>query len=129
MIVSFGWTTPPLLHGVKTVTRREWTDEYAAKFREGMTLDAWNTSPRNVRANPHKVATIRLTAPVLRQPAREAPESDYEAEGLAWMAERGMKVDGLRAEVFWRAWGISNPLLYVVRFEVVEYLEGPLCSS
>jgi len=39
--ISFGWTTLPLLAGVKTVTRREWKDTYAAELAARMeSIDA-----------------------------------------------------------------------------------------
>ena len=118
MIISFGWTSPALLAGVKTCTRRDWTEHHASWFRAGDLVDAWNTSPRNVRANPHKIATLRLTADVVL--SREYPVSDYEAEGLHWLDDLGYKIHGIRAKVLWLAWQQEKPALYVVRFEVVE---------
>lgn len=127
MIISFGWTTPALLAGAKTVTRRAWTPKHAAHFKAGMLVDAWNTSPRNVKGNPHKVAVIRLTQDV--QSSTLYPHEDYEAEGLRWLHEHDIKVNGVNGLDLWWDWQCHVPRLYVVRFEVVEYLEGTLASD
>lgn len=122
MIISFGWTTPALLARRKRVTRRDWDHDYAARFFEGQVCDAWNTSPRNVRGNPRKIATIRLTVKPYLEPAREAPDDDWEGEGFAYLTEIDRKVNGHTPEAMWRAWKLHNPMLYVVRFEVVEFV-------
>lgn len=122
MIISFGWTTPAILAGRKTVTRREWDPDYADRFYEGQVVDAWNTSPRNTRGNPRKIATIKLTAKPYLERAREAPDEDYEGEGFAYLTEIGRKVNGHTPEAMWRAWKLENPQLWVVRFEILEVL-------
>lgn len=125
MIISFGWTTPALLAGQKTVTRRDWHPKHAAHFSPGQLVDAWNTSPRNVQGNPHKVAVIRILDLSLQSTAA-APDSDWEAEGFEYLTQHGILVDGHTPGLHWTAWRAKPRDLYVVRFEVVEYLEGPL---
>lgn len=122
MIISFGWTTPALIAGKKTVTRRAWTPKHAAHFKAGMLADAWNTSPRNVKGNPHKVAVIRLTADPYSEMWKET-SAEYDAEGFSHMDSIGLQgtVDGILLD-----WEEHPREMYVVRFEVVEYLEGPL---
>lgn len=46
MIVSFAWTTDEYVRGLKDVTRRNWADEYAAKFVPGTFHSAYDKSPR-----------------------------------------------------------------------------------
>ena len=91
-----------------------------------MLVDAWNTSPRNVRGNPHKVATIRLTHDVFRQETRLAPAEDFEREGFAYLDEQGLTVAGVTPLALWNDWHIPehHTALCVVRFEVVDYLDG-----
>jgi len=122
IIISFGWTTPALLAGVKTVTRRDWAPQHAAKFKAGMLVDAWNTSPRNVRGDPHKIATIRILASPYIENTAEALESDFEAEGFYYLAQRGLRIDGLTPDTLWNLWHLPAAAhdLYVVRFELVE---------
>lgn len=122
MIISFGWTTPAILARRKTVTRREWDPRYADRFYEGQVLDAWNTSPRNVRGNPHKIATIKLIAKPYLEHARLAPDDDWEGEGFAYLTEIGLTVHGHTPEAMWRSWKINNPSLWVVRFEILEVI-------
>ena len=121
MIISFGWTTPALIAGCKQVTRRDWNPKHAARFKAGMLIDAWNTSPRNVRGKPHKVALIRLTAdPYLEDSAAfDVGGPDDEAEGFQWLIKHG---HGETVGDIIEGW-LSRPRpLYVVRFEVVEFL-------
>lgn len=56
-IISFAWTTPQLLRGEKTVTRRDWSDKYARQFRAGDLVQAYDKSPR---AGGKRVATIEI---------------------------------------------------------------------
>lgn len=120
MIISFGWTSPAIIARRKNVTRREWDPRYADRFYEGQVCDAWNTSPRNVRGNPRKIATIKLTAKPYLEEARLAPDEDWEGEGFAYLTEIGRMVHGHTPEAMWRGWKINNPALWVVRFEIVE---------
>lgn len=121
MIISFAHTTPALLAGRKTVTRRDWKPEHAAKFKPGMICDAWNYSPRVVKRNPHKVAEIEIVS-VTRESTKDMPDSDYAAEGFGYLDE----IEGGRYWVcFFSRWIRFPETLYVVRFKVVKYLEGP----
>ncbi len=130
MIISFGETTPALLAGAKTVTRRHWTDSHARHFKRLMRVDAWNTTPRNVKGNPHKIATIVLTEDPVSESTLMLPGKDWDAEGFAYMVEHGLTVFGEHPSDLWREWRTGKPQhFYVVRFEVVEYLEGPLAQG
>lgn len=122
MIISFGWTTPAILARRKTVTRREWDPRYADRFYEGQVCDAWNTSPRNVRGNPRKIATIRLTAKPTYELTRQAPPEDWEREGFEYLSANGHKVGKLTPEELWNQWHRHDNYarLWVVRFEIVE---------
>ena len=46
-IISFAWTTPALLAGRKTVTRRDWSDRYALLFHADDFVAGYNRSPRH----------------------------------------------------------------------------------
>lgn len=130
MILSFGYTTEALLAGSKTVTRREWNPGHAAKFTPGLLVDAWDRSPRvkpwclqNGLPAPHKVATIRIERVRL---SSLFPPADYTREGFTYMTARGLKVGTETPDEIWERWRRDRTELYVVRFEVVEYMEGPL---
>lgn len=122
MIVSFAWTTPALLAGAKTMTRRDWSISHAAKFRTGMLVDAWNYTPRVNSARrgiaiAHKVATIRIARAPYRTWSTDLTEEDYDREGFNWLRAQGLWQEV--GEVV-EAWGRDRRLLYVLEFELVE---------
>lgn len=82
MIISFSWTTPALLAGAKTVTRRQWKDSHAAKFKKGDQVDAYDRLPR-VGGKP--VGTIRIQRDPYREPICLMPDTDYFNEGFEYM--------------------------------------------
>lgn len=114
-IISFAWTTPALLAGVKTCTRREWSPRYAKSFYKGELVQAWDKLPR---AKGKRVGTIRLTAdPFL---SNEYPDSDYTNEGLRWMERNRHLIQGVSPYQFWNQWRREPKDRWVVRFELVE---------
>lgn len=82
-LISFSWTSPPLIAGRKTMTWRDWDDTYARQFKPGQLVAAYNRSPRN---HGVMVATIRITS-VEKIPISHLTDEDYELEGLAYLHE------------------------------------------
>ena len=118
-IISFGKTTPALLAGRKTVTRREWAAKHAASFAAGELVQAWNQSPR-VKGS-HRVGTIRLTEEPYLEQSDKIPLTDYEREGFGYLDEQGLRLgDNMEPGVLWRHWYSFPADLWVVRFELVE---------
>ena len=117
-IISFSWTTPALLAGAKTVTRREWSDDYAKSFHKGDFVAAYDRGPRS---GGKQIATIRLTQDPYQEHVASAPYQDYEAEGLAWIESKGLMIQGVSPYDFWLEWRDENPLVWVIKFEVVKY--------
>lgn len=116
-VISFAWTTPALLAGKKTCTRRDWNDKYADAFNRGEIVLAYDRQPR-YKGKP--VATIQLTAKPYLQSTKDAPASDYQAEGFEYLQALGKKVDGLSPAALWRAWHLYPQMMYVVRFELMR---------
>lgn len=81
LYISFGWTSPALLAGAKTVTRRDWKPGHAARFRAGLLVNAYDRLPMY---GGQIIGQVRLTADARIEPDSNAPDSDYEAEGFAW---------------------------------------------
>jgi uncharacterized protein YqfB (UPF0267 family) len=117
VIISFAWTTPALLAGAKTVTRRDWSIDHARKFKVGMLVDAWDKSPRVGRGKARKVATIRITRAPWLQRTDHLEEEDYEREGFDWLNEHG---EAAWVDATARSWSLRPRRLYVVEFELVE---------
>lgn len=118
MIISFAWTTPALLAGAKTMTRRDWKHEHAAKFTVGQIVDAWDRSPRT--GEGRKVATIRIT----REPRRESTafvgDDDFDREGFRWLYFHGTAEDRRTVDTIWTQWRFAPREVWVVEFEVVS---------
>lgn len=125
MILSFGYTTAALLAGVKTVTRRDWKprtlDSYRQALVTGNTVDGYNTSPR---VGGTWIAVVKLKG-IAVEPISAMPDSDYEAEGFAWLHARGQRPpksapfpDFSRGS--FDAWRASGATVTVVRFKLVH---------
>ncbi len=120
-IISFGKTTPALLAGAKTVTRREWAEKHARSFAAGELVQAWNHSPRVKGAK--RVGTIRLLEAPFLQSTAGLPASEYEAEGFVYMFQHDLSIDGMTPPEFWNRWKSEPRELWVVRFELVSRAE------
>lgn len=125
-IISFAYTSPALLAGAKTVTRREWNDDYAGRFRSGECVAAYDRSPR---AHGRQIAVIRLTQAPTFEPMATMPYSDYEAEGFAWLLAHpeawpktifGRKCVGNKdfSQYAFEQWRKSGGSMWVVRFQL-----------
>jgi hypothetical protein len=126
VIIAFAWTTPALLAGQKTVTRRDWSrthaERVAAAFRRGETFDAYDKSPR---FKGRKVATIRLTREPYIEMSNEIPDADWYGEGFEFAMAHGLKFENkVSAREVWDFWQSSPHPQWVVRFEVVSLEEG-----
>lgn len=129
MILSFAETTPALLAGAKTVTRREWADSHARKFTVGMPVQAWDKTPRVKGAK--RVGTVKITQSPFQQWSCQAPESDWDAEGFQYLTDNGLTLfKGQTPRQVWNLWTANHmgegdepephkycALLWVVRFE------------
>ena len=131
-IISFAYTSPALLAGVKTVTRRDWNAGYAKRFKKDKLVQAYNRSQRH---GGKRIAIIGLTQDAYLEPWSEIPETDFEAEGFEYLALH------TRYHGFWmnkndtpekrltdiRAYFIDCLKIdrseWVVRFEVMEFIK------
>lgn len=109
MIISFEWTTPLLVTGEKTVTRRDWKYNHARKFRKGDYVAAYNRSPR---AGGKQIATIKLTRSPYRQWLHDMTDEDEVKEGGVWGS----------AQKFREFMG-KDRQMWVVEFEVVSIVD------
>ena len=119
--VSFAWTTPALLAGAKTCTRRDWTTSHALQFRTGMIVGALD---RNLRRGGSKIGLIRMSTDAYREDISAMPDSDYEAEGFAWLHAHPDQISQAAHQQFgdfsrseFELWRQSRQSPWVVRFE------------
>lgn len=86
MILSFAWTTEAVVSGVKSVTRRVWSDRYfrqwVAAYRRGDVFhDAFTRSPRY---GGKGFGFVNLVKEPYRERLRDMPVEDLAAEGGYW---------------------------------------------
>lgn len=107
-IISFAWTTKALCDGEKDMTRRDWKDSNAKRFKAGETVAAYDKLPYH---GGKKVAEIRLTKDPYRQKLKDMPESDLKREGGLWKS---------KDEFIGLFGGDPNKSPYVVEFDLVK---------
>lgn len=124
-IISFAYTTPALLIGHKTVTRRDWTKKYARLFKKRDVVSAYNRSPM---FGGKQVAIIQLTCDPTYEPMCDMPDSDYEAEGFAYLNEnRHLLPKAMPYDVSWagfqdwRNFPVHSSM-WVVRIKLIELI-------
>lgn len=132
-IISFAWTTDALRAGRKTATCRDWSPEYARRFRAGDLVAAYDRQPR---FKGRQVGTIRLTHDATHGNWRDILVDPYEQEGFRFYDEqiaagnldarkavnRGLHIpDGMTI----REWLDRQPGWgeWVIRFDLVEVTE------
>ncbi len=115
-IISFAWTTPALLAGRKTMTRREWSPRHANGFHRGDRVQAWDKSPRN---GGKKVGELLLTAEPEFTPLVDM--EDYEREGFAYFDEHPQKLAPNAPDFhqIWAKWRGAAADVWVVRFRLL----------
>jgi hypothetical protein len=128
MILAFSKTTEALLAGRKSVTRREWGDRHYENVKrkfddatakgEPFHMQAWSASPHRGGKQIGKVVITSLT----REPTRDIPDSDWEAEGFEYMEHNGIDVGPDQACVeLWNQWrSDQDKITTVVRFELTD---------
>jgi len=115
-IISFAWTMPALKAKRKKVTRRNWNDKYARQFKAGEKVLAYDKNPR---MGGKQIGIILLTQDPYQESTEYMPDSDYEAEGLAYLEEQGLLIRGMSPLTFWKAWKAAKETLWVIRFELI----------
>ncbi|EIE02421.1 hypothetical protein [Leptospira licerasiae] len=123
-IISFAYTTPAFLAKEKTVTRRDWNDDYAARFKKGEEIQGWNKSPR---FQGKRVGIIRLIEKPYKESTLIMPDEDYEKEGFGYLDRNpDLKTGPYRGKdlkKIFNEWKQSAVSLWVVRFEYLEVFD------
>lgn len=116
MIISFAWTTEPLLAGRKTRTRRDWALNHSKKFKVGDLVQAYDKLPIH---GGRRVAIIKITG-IKHEHISEMPDEDYEKEGFAYMEEQGLTIWGKKIREAFEEWRKDDDYYWVIDFELVE---------
>jgi len=127
MRMSFAWTTEALVAGLKTATRRFWTDAYARGFHKGDLVKADNRQPR---FGGEQVATIRLTHEPYQQTLNQMTHEDFLKEGALWKDQTGKPL--WRDRVEYQAAMLDQgkgDVVWVLEFELVEIIDPPLLRA
>jgi hypothetical protein len=108
-IISFAQTTDALIKGLKSETRRCWTDDYARQFRIGDVCKAFDKNPR---CGGKEIARIQILENPYRESIYEMDDDDVKAEGGLWKDAEEYVAD------FLEKGGCEKP--YVVKFRLVS---------
>lgn len=122
MIISFAWTTPAIVALQKRCTRRDWNDDYAARFHAGSVLAGYD---RNPRFKGKQICVVKLTQKPYRERYCDVPDSDWQAEGFEYLTSIGARVHGFTPRELWDQWKADPAVCYVVRFEIVRLTVEP----
>ncbi len=127
-IISFAWTSPALVAGEKTVTRREWQPNHASRFQPGDLVAAYDRQPR---FGGKQIATIRIVS-VTWERFQDMPDSDYAGEGFEYLAAHPelLPKSGPYSDAYmvsrsrFAEWQESPDGSWVIRFELVEVVNA-----
>jgi len=120
-IISFAWTTPALLRGKKTVTRRVWDDNYAARYHKGDFIKAYDRNPRN--GGKH-IATIQITTEPYKEWSNSVSMIEWRNEGFEYLTGIDARCNGLSPIEIWTGWHENPTPLWVIRFMLVEIVRN-----
>lgn len=123
--ISFGWTADKLLMGIKTVTRRTWTDRYAQMFinayKKGKLIQAFD---KDRRYGGKLIGYLNLTCEPYKESLFGMPDKDIKLEGFPEMNWRQF-TDNFFYDLV-RDWDQNMSVVWVIRFEFIplsSYLE------
>ena len=119
-IISFAWTSVALLAGRKSRTRRKWDDKYAARFKVGDMLQAWDRSPR---FGGKRIGTIEVVG-IKKEDIYLMPPEDFEKEGFAYFEQNGLKIRGQDPRAAFFEWRDQGGLYYVLDFRLISITPG-----
>lgn len=114
--ISFGKTLIPLLQGIKSVTRRQWTDRHAAHFikcyEEGLRVPAFD---KDRRYKGQQVGWLKLIEYPYKSPdLRDINQDECNAEGFPNLSPEKFIEEFFNGEI--------NTPVWVVRFEFTALL-------
>ncbi|HEC92628.1 MAG TPA: hypothetical protein ENI51_06530 [Candidatus Atribacteria bacterium] len=116
-IISFAWTSEAFKAGRKTVTRRKWSHEYAQRFKKGDICQAFDRQPRY---GGKRIGYLKIVKDLYWECISDMPDSDFEAEGFAFMKEQKLKIWGEKPEIAFANWKKTKDYYWVIRFKKID---------
>jgi len=124
--LSFAWTTPPLVAGAKTVTRREWPPTHAIKYHAGAIVPAWSKQARFPGAE--WVGQVTLTrSPYYEHISCEDVETLYVREGFKWLDDQWERIVHDPERPLWDitlGWHELDASYWVIEFPPAQVRRG-----
>lgn len=123
LIISFAWTTPAVVIGEKTETRRDWSRKTIVAARKvmesGALVQAYDRSPR---FGGKEFGTIRITEIVDQEHSQAIPATAWQAEGFHILEKLGATIAKSSPRDVWDFWlnGEYENVQTVVKFELVQ---------
>jgi len=119
MIISMAWTKDAYRAGRKTRTRRQWTDNYAKRFKVGSFFQGYDKSPQ---WGGKKLGESQIVA-IKKEHISLMPDEDFIKEGFSYMQERGIKIWDKEPWKAFNDWRKDDETYYVVDFTPCQEVE------
>jgi hypothetical protein len=106
------WMSKPFLANRKSKTRREWSDDYAKRFKEGEVLQVYDRQPRFKGKSGYEVFEEYTVYVVVDY--RKVEKDDGRIEIVEQKHETPRE--------FFNEWKEEGGMYYVIRFEKLPYI-------
>lgn len=121
-IISMAYVTPSFCNLRKSVTRRNWTPQYAKQFKKGDTLKVYSKSPQ-WKGEP--IGIMKLTETPYREKTGvriDNVDGFYEAEGFQYLDEQYSSIMQTPSPLYdiTVRWINNDTEHWVVPFEIIE---------
>ena len=114
--MEFGWLSPAVVEGHKTMTLRDWGQVEGAQWRQGELFYAYDDPPS---AGGRKLALLRVSTQPYEDTTAALKPAAFQGLGLEYaVAHRLAPPHGVTAVEMWESWHANPRRLWVVRFTV-----------
>ena len=116
--LSFGWLTPAVLAGQKTLSLRDWGPVEAYSWKRAQLAYCYDDDPDK---GGNRVALLRISHTPYKRLTNKLRNSEFYASGLMYAQSMGLRhPKGLTPEQIWSKIKESSVELWVVRYRVEQ---------
>ncbi|KKL53620.1 hypothetical protein LCGC14_2273620, partial [marine sediment metagenome] len=116
--LSFGWLTPAVLAGQKTLSLRDWGPVEAQSWQRAQLAFCYDKEPSK---GGNKMALLRISHTPYKRQANKLRNSEFYAAGLMYAQSMGLRhPKGLTPEQIWSKIKESSVEVWVVRYRVEQ---------